>query len=40
MNGAPKPTSTQPKEKKEFPYRKRTCSETAKEPFGLAYTNG
>jgi hypothetical protein len=26
MTGAPKLTPTQPKEKKEFPYRKRSCT--------------
>jgi hypothetical protein len=29
MTGAPKPTPTQPKKKKEFPYRKRSCANSA-----------
>jgi hypothetical protein len=29
MNGAPEPTPTQPKEKGEFPYRKRSYTNTS-----------
>ena len=29
MTGAPKPTPTQSKEKREFPYRKRSCTNTS-----------
>jgi hypothetical protein len=29
MTGAPKPTPTQPKEKKEYPYRKQSCPNTS-----------
>jgi hypothetical protein len=29
MTGAPNPTPSQPKEKKEFPYRKRSCANTS-----------
>jgi hypothetical protein len=28
MTGAPKPTPTQPEEKKEYPYRKHSCANT------------